>query len=67
TAPEEMCIPKELTEEEILRSLDWVGSNEYWQVRSEMKARSARRTFNRYCRKDIKAALAEIFKRLEND
>ena len=67
TAPEEMYIPKELTEDEILKSLDWVGSEEYWQVRAEMKARSARRTFNRYCRKDIKGALVEIFKRLGKD
>ena len=67
TAPEEMYIPKQLTEEEILKSLDWVGSKEYWQVRAEMEARSARRAFNRSCRKDIKGALAEIFKRLEND
>lgn len=67
TAPEEMYIPKELTEEEILTSLDWVGSKDYWRVRTEMEARSARRTFNRYCRKNIKGALTEIFKRLEND
>lgn len=67
TAPEEMYIPKHLTEEEIQKSLEWMGSKEYWQVRAEMKARSARRTFNRHCRKDIKRALAEIFKRLGND
>lgn len=42
TAPEDMYIPKQLTEEEILKSLDWVGSKEYWQVRVEMEARSAR-------------------------
>jgi hypothetical protein len=67
TAPEEMCIPKDLTEEEILSSLDWVGSTAYWQVRAEMRNRTERRRFNRYCRKDIRGALAEIFKRLEND
>jgi len=67
TAPEEMYIPKELTEQEILKSLDWVGSKEYWRVREEMEARSARRAFNRYCRKNIKGVLAEIFKRLENE
>jgi len=66
TAPEEMFIPKGLTEEEILKSLEWVGSEEYWQVRAEMEARSARRAFNRACRKDIKGVLAEIFKKLEN-
>ncbi len=67
TAPEEMYNPKHLTEEEILRGLDWVGSKEYWQIRAEMRARSAMRAFNRSCRKNIKGALAEIFKRLGND
>jgi hypothetical protein len=67
TAPEEMYIPNHLTEEEILKSLEWVGSEEYWQVRAEMEARSARRAFNRACRKEIKSALAEIFKKLENN
>ncbi len=67
TAPEEMYIPKDLTEDEILKALEVVGSPEDWQVRAEMRARSARRAFNRYCRKDIKGALKEIFKRLEVD
>lgn len=67
TAPEEMCIPKDLTEEEILKSLEWVGSDEYWQIRAEMKGRSERRRFDRRCRKDIRGALAEIFKSLGND
>jgi len=48
TAPEEMCVPRDLMEEEILRSLEWVRSDEYWQVRAEMKARSAGRSSNRY-------------------
>jgi len=67
TAPKEICVPQDLTEEEIQRSLDWVGSKEYWHVRGEMKARSASWSFNRRCRKDIQGALAEIFKRLGND
>lgn len=66
TAPEEMYIPKKLTEKEILLSLDLVGSEDYWRIREEMEARSARRAFNKHCRKDIKGVLAEIFKRLEN-
>ncbi|MFX1257709.1 MAG: hypothetical protein ACFFAN_07620 [Promethearchaeota archaeon] len=47
--------------------MDWAGFEKYWRSRAEMRACSARRAFNRACGKDIRCALVEIFKSLEND
>ncbi len=65
TGPEEMFVPKNLTREEILLVLEKIGSPDYWDVRAEMEARSARRSFNRRCRKDIQGVLWEIFNKLK--
>ena len=64
TSPEEMFVPRDLTEAEIGATLDWVGTPEYRSIRGEMKSRSARRAFQRRCRKSIASVLREIFAKL---
>jgi hypothetical protein len=64
SAPEEMFVPLDLTEETIAATLDWVGTAEYWQVRGAMKGRSARRAFERRCRDNITSVLDVIFAKL---
>lgn len=65
SAPEEMFVPRNLTEEEIGATLDWVGTPEYKTIRKEMKGRSARRAFERRCRKNIFSVLKEVFTKLK--
>ena len=65
SAPEEMFVPLDLTEEEIAATLKEVGSPTYQQIRIEMKGRSARWVFERCCRADIVGTLGEIFASLK--
>ncbi len=66
SGPEEIYVPLDLTKGEIQAIVDEIGSNEYREVRTEMRWRAERRRFNRACRADTLKILKEIFKKLKD-
>jgi hypothetical protein len=67
SGPEEMYVPLDLTETEVLAIISEIGSDRYKRVRGEMWTRAERRRFNRACRKDPTKVLDDIFKQLKED